>query len=218
MADRGADLNCVTIREGCTLIHCEVWSGKNSDLVRTTQRAFDIVDKFGIDTLVYDADGVGGGVHAAARVINEARTRPDPETRRPIGHAIRLDAYHGGGVFLHPDRKVPGTTTKVKDYFLNPKAENHWSLRRRFEESFKARNGLPFDRENYISISPNIPDIGKLQAELGQPTYERNTAQKIAVDKVPDGHASPNRSDATVICFSKRRTPLNFSAALLAKI
>jgi phage terminase large subunit len=210
VADRGADMNCVAIRHGCELVHVEVWSGKNSDITASTQRACDIVDKFGLNEMIYDGDGLGGGVHAAGRTINENRTALDARGR-PKGFRMKFDAYRGGMPPIFPERNVPGTTSKAKDFYSNTKAQGHWDLARRFQEAFKARNGRPFDKDNYISINPAIGNIGKLIDEIGQPTYEKNGAGKIVVCKTPDGHASPNRSDATVMCFATRNRPMHIS-------
>ena len=59
-----------------------------------------------------------------------------------------------------------------------------------------------------ISLSSDMAELQALITELSQPTYIKNNAGKMLVDKKPDGAKSPNRADAVMIRFApKQREP-----------
>jgi len=68
-------------------------------------------------------------------------------------------ATGGSEAPVHPERKVAGTDRKWQDFAANRKAASWWALRLRFEQSYKAANGLPYDPDEIISINPNIKDL-----------------------------------------------------------
>ena len=52
-----------------------------------------------------------------------------------------------------------------------------------------------------ISLDSHIPELRQLISELSQVTYTHNLADKVRVDKAPDGARSPNIADSVVIAF-----------------
>jgi phage terminase large subunit len=95
---------------------------------------------------------------------------------------------------------VPGR--RNEDYFANLKAQSWMALRKRFEATYRAMTGLPYQADDLISISSACGELSALLLELTQPTYHLNSVGKIVVDKTPDGARSPNLGDAVMICFS----------------
>jgi len=85
---------------------------------------------------------------------------------------------------------------------LNLKAQSWWSLRLRFEATWRALQGLPYQADDLISINPDIPELTPLVLELAQPTYSLSSTGKLVIDKVPDGARSPDLADATMIAFA----------------
>ena len=80
----------------------------------------------------------------------------------------------------------------------------------RFQNTYRALQGMQYDPDALISLSTE--DLGKreleqLKRELSQPTYSKNGAGKILVNKQPDGALSPNRADSVMICFSDIKPP-----------
>lgn len=208
VADAGRDSNSLAIRHGILLVDVRSWSGKNSDLHATTQRAFNILDDLRLpelgtqfDGLHVDFDGIGSGCKGAARVINEQRQ----EQERPV---IHVRGYRGSESPVHPERKAPGTDRKWKDFAANRKMASWWSLRYRFEQSYRAANGLPYDSDGIISIDPNIKDLSRLIAQLSQATATENTAGKLVCDKLGEGERSPDGADAVVIAYAPRVAPV----------
>ncbi len=99
-----------------------------------------------------------------------------------------------------------------KDFFANLKAQSWWSLRLRFQETFRALDGRDYDPDMIISLSSediDAKELALLTTELSQPTYTKNGVGKILVNKQPDGTASPNRADSVMICFNPQIAELN---------
>ena len=96
----------------------------------------------------------------------------------------------------------PGKTHE--DMFSNLKAQGWWLLADRFRNTWQARNGLPFDPEQLISIPGALPLRDKLQAELAQPRRETiNGRMKVESKRLlkKRGIPSHNLADAVVMSF-----------------
>jgi len=214
VADEGKDNNALAIAYGTELEEVIEWSGKGSDIFASVEKVFMLCDERNLDGFDYDADGVGADVRGAARVINE---------RRDIQSKLDVGAFRGSEAVAHPESEdMKGR--KNKDFFANRKAQAWWSLRTRFQTTFRAIEDLklpahdrrPFNPDEIISISPKPRNYLKLCAELSQPTYSLNGAGKIVVDKTPEGARSPNLADAVMIRFAApKRRPIIISDAVL---
>jgi len=194
VADEGIDKNAYAARHGILLEHIEQWSGSGSDIFQTVQKAFSISDNLGLDTFLYDADGLGAGVRGDSRVINDQRKSIKQKE-------IAVDPYRGSNSVHDPEKEmVP--KRKNKDFFANLKAQSWWSLRMRFQATYRALQGMDYNPDDIISISSTILELPKLTMELSQPTYSINTAGKIIIDKSPAGTKSPNLADSVAIVFT----------------
>lgn len=204
VADEGKDKNSYAGRHGIVLNYLDTWSGKGDDIFGTTQKAMDLSIEQSIDTLFYDADGLGAGCRGDARVINELqREKGLPE--------VNVDSFRGSGSVYEPDDEmVEGRLNK--DFFANMKAQAWWWLRMRFQETYRAIEGREYDPDMLISLSSDEleeKELALLATELSQPTYTKNGTGKILVNKQPDGTASPNRADSVMICFNPQVSSLN---------
>lgn len=196
VADEGKDKNAFIGRCGILLSEAEEWSGKGSDIYGTVQRAITMTEAFGARSMRYDSDGLGAGVRGDARVINEQRK----EQGRP---AIDAEAFRGSGAVLQPEEEmVP--KRKNKDFFANYKAQGWWSLRMRFQQTYRAVvEGMEYEADEIISIDGDLAKkLPGLLMELSQPTYKINGTGKIVVDKAPDGTKSPNMGDGVMIAYA----------------
>lgn len=204
VADEGRDRNALCSRVGILADHISEWSGAGSDIFQTVLRAFDLCDDLGSATMLYDADGLGAGVRGDARVVNEQRLSSHRK-------AIEVTAFRGSGEVLFPDAEdTKGRTNK--DYFSNAKAQAWWSLRTRFQRTYRAvTEGVVAQHDDLISIDSRLPLYQKLVMELAQPTFQLNVLGKIVVDKTPDGSLSPNLADALMIVFAPRRQGMKIS-------
>jgi phage terminase large subunit len=203
VADEGKDKNSFAARYGIVLQFLDTWSGKGDDIFGTTQKTIDLCLDMRLDHFLYDADGLGAGVRGDARVINELN---EAKGIQPI----QANPFRGSGSVFEPDEEMVEARTNA-DFFANLKAQMWWSLRMRFQNTYRAVNGHKFDPDGLISISSadlNTQEVEHLKRELSQPTYSKNGAGKILVNKQPDGTASPNRADSVMICFAEIREPV----------
>ena len=192
VADEGADLNALVGIHGVLVEYIEKWSGKGSDIYETVERSIDICEENRYRKLYYDADGVGAGVKGDARRILKKNSQ------------INVIPFKGGLSVVDRDGEMIEGTENA-DSFLNLKAQSWWSLRKRFQETYRAVvEGLPFNQDEIISISSSCPDYNSLVLELSQPTYSKNGAGKIIIDKKPQGSKSPNLADALMMVFSPK--------------
>lgn len=202
------DKTAFCVAHGILVESVEAWSGEASDTFASVQRAFRLCDDNGIRLFYYDADGMGALVRGDARVINEQRTRE---------LAIEVLPFRGSGAVFEPDKPIPTAVASKagrdrnerlnKDYFLNAKAQAWWSLRLRFQRTWravKAGSIEGYDPDDLISLDPDMPELQAVTRELSQPTYDENGAGKLFVDKAPDGTRSPNHADAVMIRFAPR--------------
>jgi hypothetical protein len=101
---------------------------------------------------------------------------------------------------------------------MNLKAQSWWSLRTRFQKTYRAVvEKKEFKPDELISIPKDLPNRAKLVAELSQPTYSLSTAGKVLVDKAPEGSRSPNLADAVMIRFSPIRRAMVISPEALRR-
>jgi len=204
VADEGKDKNSIADRHGVVLKYLDTWSGKGDDIFGTTQKAMDHCQDRGINTMFYDADGLGAGVRGDARVINEKNL----ETGQ---REIIVEPFRGSGAVHDPEGEIV-EKRQNKDFFANLKAQSWWWLRLRFQETFRALEGRDYDPEFIISLSSEDiapKELALLTTELSQPTYTKNGSGKILVNKQPDGASSPNRADSVMICFNPQVANLN---------
>ena len=209
IADEGKDKNAYCGRHGVLLEYIDLWSGKGSDTFATVEKAFTLSDILDYPEVYYDADGVGALVRGDARVINSRRSTE-----------IVFNPYRGSGEVLDKENypfasesdernRERGPTNE--DFFKNFKAQAWWSLRRRFELTYRAVvQGRTVDTGNIISISSSISHLSALISELSQPVYKQDNAGKMLIDKLAEGARSPNLADSVVIAFAptppKRRS------------
>ncbi|WP_426784357.1 TerL protein [Serratia sp. 2C06] len=217
VADEGKDTNAFTSRHGFLLEDIDEWSGKGDDIFGTVQKAFNICDQQLLDHFRFDSDGLGAGARGDARVINENREAEDIPT-------IVAVPFRGSGAVFDPEgeavRGDNGRPARLnKDFFANAKAQGWWSLRTRFQKTYRAvTEGMEFDPDEIISISGTMKKKDKLVIELSQSTYTVNGVGKIVVDKKPDGTKSPNLADSAMIAYAPMEMPMLISDDFLESI
>jgi len=214
VADRGVDKCAWGYRHGIVHRFSKSWSGKDGDVYASTEECFLQCDTFGITTMGYDADGMGAPVRGDARKINEARA-----ARRV--KPINVQEFRGSAAVMFPEHKVRGPDGTPldrtnEDFFANYKAQSWWALRFRFQQTWRALQGMPYDPDDIISLDATNPELTRLQMELSQPIYKMNLAGKMLVDKLPDGALSPNLADQVMMEFAPRQTAMVISDAALA--
>lgn len=208
VADEGVDLNAFAGRHGILLKFVDGWTGKGDDIFGTVERAFQLCDEQGYPLFHYDADGLGAGVRGDARVINERRAEQG-------GQTLKVEPFRGSGAVFDPDGEMVAKR-KNKDFFANAKAQAWWSLRMRFQHTYRAVvEQMDYRPDNIIAIDGRMPKLQALLAELSQPTYTINGVGKVVIDKAPDGAQSPNLADAVMIAYHPGRRPMRIAQDLL---
>jgi hypothetical protein len=212
VSDQGKDKNVLTVSHGVLVKHLHMWSGAGSDQHATCAHAFSILDEHGVTDLIYDASVAGAGISGAARILNERRDRP-----------IMVRDFVGGSTrFPYPEAQAPGTDRSCQDFFANLKAFAYWNLRQRFIESWKARNGAPYDQEMVICLDPQLPQLSMLQNELAQIQRKMSASgDKLVIDKAPERAGkprakSPNAADSVCMLMGGAIvTPIRIHDSLL---
>ena len=201
VADEGEDDNAFAIRHGILIEDIVRWSGRGSDIFKTTQRAFELCDMHGLPLFKYDADGLGAAVRGDSAVINEKRR-------------IKIETlpFRGSGEIINKNKAIEGITESLtrdrmertnEDYFQNFKAQAWWHLRTRFYATYQAVvHNRQIDKDKIISLSSDMKELNQLKLELEQPMYKQNLAGKVTIDKKPDGNKSPNLADSVMMVFS----------------
>lgn len=221
VADEGVDKNAVCGNHGIRIDYLEEWSGLGSDLFATTQKVFMLCDERDLRGFRYDADGLGAGIRGDARIINE--TRKAAGARR-----IAVEGFQGSDGVFDPEGIVDGTQGSSpedkgrtnKDYFANRKAQGWWSLRKRFQKTYRwVVEKIPCPADDIISISSKMPLCMKLVSELSQPTWSQNGVGKILINKKPAGMKSPNLADAVMIKFAQiEQQPMEITPSMVQQI
>ncbi len=222
VADEGVDLNAFCSARGVLVESVQAWSGKGDDIFGTVQHAFATCDVLRIDGFDYDADGLGAGVRGDARVINEKRV-----------NKLDVRAWRGSGEVVDKDKAIetaaPGKEKRAAgeverlngDYFMNAKAQAWFSLRLRFQRTYRARvmaaEGKDwreaYDADDLISLNSRMPELSKVVSELSQPTFTQSTTGKMMIQKMPDGARSPNHADAIMIANAPRKSGIRYNIA-----
>ena len=196
VADEGKDKNAFVSAHGIVIESIRIWSGKGSDIYGTVEKAFSICDTENLESMRYDADGLGAGVRGDARVINDKRKAAKQQKK--------VNQFRGSGAVHNPEKEmIKGR--KNKDMFLNLKAQGWWSLRTRFQNTYRAVvEGMDYNPDDLISISEEIPanDRQTLLNELSQPTYGFTDVGKMKINKAPNGTKSPNAGDSVMIQYA----------------
>ena len=210
VADEGLDTNAIALRKGVILKHVEEWGER--DTGKTTRRAVGVCEGRGGMDVEYDCIGVGSGVKAEANRLVEEGLMPKN---------LRFVPWNAGrsGVALEdPDGRVvehDRNSPTNKEFFANLKAQAWWSLRRRFELTYRAINepGFTWNADDLISLPSDLPLLRKIEKELSQPTMGKSATMKTMINKKPDGTKSPNVADAIVECYFPvdARSPIQIS-------
>lgn len=192
-AEDGGDENAFAHRKGIELQGVTPWNGL--DTSATTNNAVKMARERGITEVYYDSVSVGEGVTGEWASMGRRNEQPQ---------GMALHPWSGGASVLDPDDRIEPDNKQSplnKDQYQNMKAQAWFSLRKRFENAHKARNGKPYDAEMLVSLRRNMPNLIQIEEELTQPQHKPSGTGKTMVDKQPDDARSPNLADAIVMAF-----------------
>jgi hypothetical protein len=214
--DEGGDSHALALRKGSVLLKADDWN--EGDTGEATRFVIGQLASFTPVIVNYDCCGIGAGVKSEANRLSRDR-KPDGSFLMPQG--ITFQPWDAGLAPLNPKlRVVPNdaNSPRNEDFYANLKAQGWWSLARRFENTYRARNeGIEFPASEMISISSDIVKLRQLMRELSQPVIKKSGDLRILVDKKPEGAKSPNLADAIMMCYFPLKMPMVFSADILQR-
>jgi hypothetical protein len=194
VADEGGDLNSLATRKGITLFDLDKWA--QGDTGVTANKAVQRCKMNAAEELHYDCIGVGAGVKAETNRLKREGL---------VGKRLLIIPWNAAASVMNPEEHIikgDKQSPKNKDMFQNLSAQAAWSLRSRFEKTFKAvHQAISYPVEELINIESTTPFLHELTMELSQPTYSHNGAGKIVLNKKPDGTKSPNLFDGVKQAF-----------------
>jgi hypothetical protein len=152
--------------------------------------------------------GVGASVKAEANRLGDEHLLP---------RGLLLVPWNAGSSPQDPEKRVIPDDRQSplnKEFYENMKAQAWWSLRRRFELTYRAITELRAEQRgpglydkftwqeaDLISLPSDLPLSWKLVKELSQPTMTRSGRLKLMIEKAPEGTKSPNLADAVAMAF-----------------
>jgi hypothetical protein len=166
----------------------------------------------------------GAAVHSDMRLINEARSEKQAALLGKPGvtpgeyftsGTVGAHPYRGSEAVVRPEVIVPGTKRKAKDLFANRKAQSWYTARLCFWNTWKCKNGKPFDAHMLVAIAEDCPERDTFVPQLSQAQVVDRTNGTIIIDKNPDEVASPDIADAGVMCLAPRKSSMTNMGALL---
>lgn len=197
--DEGLDSHALVGRRGSIITFAEMWF--DGDTGDATRKVSSIAQEQGMTEIDFDSPGVGAGVKTESARLKKENLLPKH---------IQFIPWNGGTKVRNPNHFIfevddpdeQRTVPKNKDFFKNLKAQAGWALRTRCQKTFEAlEKGTVFPLEDLLSIPTTLEPIEEFKQELSQPTYSRDGAGRIVIDKKPKGTKSPNLFDATVQAF-----------------
>lgn len=184
-SDGGGDKNAVAVRRGAALLHAEAWP--SSDQGATTRKADTLCREHNATALYYDHQGVGAGVKTYLDIITD---------REYIARGIGF----GEGVAGRDSQYQHGTTNG--EFFSRRNAQLAWTLRGRANNTRRLLRGEDVSLDKCLFISPDIPRLEGILAQMSQPIRKEDIAGRIVVDKAPDDAPSPDIYDAVALAFA----------------
>ena len=202
VADSGSD-KCATIyRHGSVVLDCEEWAGKEHELLKSCTRVWRQAIDVGA-SITYDSIGVGASAGAKFKELNDERKR------QKYADTARFKGWNAGGKVARPEqayKRGEHDRTKNKDHFLNAKAQAWTLVADRFRQTYAYRHlGEHYEPEEIISISADLPNLGKLVKELSTPRFEHDNNGRVKIESKKDlakrEIVSPNLADAFIMAF-----------------
>lgn len=194
VADGGADLCATVTAYGMLAINCEEWNAGKDELVDSAYRVANDAHKESA-MVYYDAIGVGAGTGSNIQQYNRLNSR-----------RVQYVGWNAGGGKVNPDNEYKDGILN-KDMFSNAKSQAWWVVADRLVETYNAVvKGKPYDVNNIISISSELPNLKRLITELSTPHQDMDATGKAKVESKKDlskrAVKSPNMADAFIMAYA----------------
>ena len=174
----GRDRGCLVAKTGTVVTHVELLHG---DTIPQAKRAHEFCLEIGASLLNVDAGGPGLAAAAWIRGLKD--------DGHDVPYAMR-EVLFGAPPGGRKTRFSAGTTNGQQ--FARRNAQLGWAVRQH----------VVVDAPDLVILESAPKNLGMAQylAQLSQPTWDRDSAQRVRVDK---GEPSPDASDATVLAFAE---------------
>jgi len=188
--EEGKDKTVLTIVDGGNkVIHIEDWKGLNT--TQTAYRAIEICNRYNVDALIFDCDGVGFGVSATLQNTPNLR--------------FRVKAFHGGGSPSSYYWQLENKSSR--DKFANRKAELWHLLSIRFQKTYETRNNI---RIHPTDECISIPNHTQLINELSMPTMNYKENGQLILQSKKTMSKSPDFADSLVLASASENDSSSF--------
>lgn len=194
VADGGLDLCATVSAYGILATDCDEWKAGKDELVDSAYRVANAAHISGA-TVYYDAIGVGAGTGSNIVQYNALNKRK-----------VKYVGWNAGGGKVNPEKEYKDGILN-KDMFSNAKSQAWWVVSDRLVETYNAVvHGKPFDPDNIISISSDLPNLKRLITELATPHQDLDATGKAKVESKKDlakrDVKSPNLADAFIMAYA----------------
>jgi phage terminase large subunit len=184
VADDGGDSNAAITRHGCLVYECEEWNAKEHELNKSAIRVYNKAIEIDAQ-ITFDSIGVGAGVGSKFKELND-------ETN----NQVTFNKFNAGGGVRQPEQYYM-PKIKNKDHFSNIKAQEWVSIADRLKITYNAIvNKEPFEEDDIISLSSELPNLERLIIELSTPLKDYDNNGRVKVESKKDlkkrGIDSPN--------------------------
>jgi len=199
-ADTG-DAKAVARSHG--VVYLDVQSTEDGRIDTATDWATTLATEAGVDTFVWDSDGMGAGLKRQISLAFE-------------GKKVVLGQFSGGAGVDNPDsvyERLDGETKHTrtnKDTFANKRAQYYWMLRDRMFKTWQAvqahKQGkmMFLSQDELVSFSEGIKELDGLRAELCRIPRKYVPSGRIQILSKPEMKKleidSPNMADAVMMC------------------
>lgn len=195
-APKANDPNALAWRHGCILMNLDEWHDEDPNKAAGT--AYRSAVNAGLDRLNVDDIGVGASVPGELRRLEGEALQASHKA-----HRMEFTGWTASEGPANPDAEYAMGKTHG-DKWANKKAQGWGMLADRFQNTWYARNGLPYDPEQLISIPSGLPYREKLEGELTSPRKRvingrDGVESKASLKK--RGIPSHNLADAVVMAF-----------------
>lgn len=187
------DRTVLIIRQGPNVLLCESWRGL--DTTQTAFKAVEILEREGVEHLIFDADGIGAGVAGTLAAMEDL--------------SITFYPLHGNG---KPSQLWwPGERKRSHEKFSNKRAEIWGIVRNRIHKAYNLLEELQeVDVDDAIAFHPDLADKLTILTQLSMPRSKITTSGKIQLEAKSDmaqrGVDSPDFADA--LCYAFAVSPM----------
>ena len=208
IADSGSDMCAAIYAHGSVVLDYQEWKAGEHELLKSCTRVWKQAIDLGA-SVTYDSIGVGASAGAKFQELNDARKLQN------YADTVSYRGFNAGGKVMHPNRaytRAEHDRTTNKEHFANVKAQVWWQVADRFRNTYNhVHNGEEFPVDELISISADLPGLGRLVKELSTPRRDFDGNGRVKVESKIDlarrDVASPNGADAFIMAFADVQPP-----------